>query len=178
MAAWNKSYTSPEETAKRRANFERKELQIEEWNYNSARSGKKNAATFGTNMFSDLTDEEFINTFTGFREENPGNRTLFTPGTKNGRDLVAVATTVDWSAAASGKMTPVKNQGSCGSCWAFAVTAQLEGAISIKRGTAPVRLSEQQLVDCTLRQNTYNISLFNKDYGLWGCGGGWMRQSW
>lgn len=75
-------------------------------------------------------------------------------------------------------MTPVKNQGGCGSCWAFAVTTQLEGAIAIKNNAAPSRLSEQQLVDCTLRQNTFNYNLFGKDYGLWGCGGGWMRQSW
>jgi hypothetical protein len=50
----------------------------------------------------------------------------------------------------------IRNQGGCGSCWAFAVTTQLEGAIAIKRANTPSRLSEQQLVDCTLRENSYN----------------------
>jgi hypothetical protein len=53
-------------------------------------------------------------------------------------------TPVDWRS----KMNSVKNQGSCGSCWAFAATATVEGRYAIKHGSKVV-LSEQQMVDCS-----------------------------
>ncbi len=72
-------------------------------------------------------------------------------------------------------MGAVKNQGGCGSCWAFSATSVLEARISIlKTATAsgvlvpPVRLSEQQLVDCTLTGTFYN----------YGCNGGWSDSAW
>lgn len=110
MAQYNKSYQDPAEAAQRMRNFEEMELKIEEWNYNSARSGRRNHATFGVNQFSDLTEEEFIRDHTGFHEANPADRAVFRRNEgHNGRGLVAVATTRDWSNMASGKMTPVKN---------------------------------------------------------------------
>ena len=58
-------------------------------------------------------------------------------------------------------VTSIKNQGSCGSCWAFATAGVLESAIKIKSGST-VDLSEQWLVSC------------NKDG--WGCNGGWWAH--
>ena len=64
---------------------------------------------------------------------------------------------VDWQAR--GFNTPVRDQGSCGSCWAFAATGSIEAAIWIKSKVNTV-LSPQQLVDCSSR------------YGNEGCDGG------
>ena len=61
---------------------------------------------------------------------------------------------VDWAAA--NRMSPVKNQGGCGSCWAFASTTALEGTIAIRKDEPAVRLSEQQSVDCTFRDKSFS----------------------
>ncbi len=61
-----------------------------------------------------------------------------------------------------GGVTPVKDQGNCGSCWAFGTVAPLESAIKIREGIT-VDLSEQWLVSC------------NRDG--WGCGGGWWAHN-
>jgi len=50
--------------------------------------------------------------------------------------------------------------------------------VARKNNATPVRLSEQQLVDCTLTNNEFNRNKFGKTYGLWGCDGGWMNYAW
>lgn len=68
---------------------------------------------------------------------------------KEGRNLIANAVAVDWFA--KGFTSGVKSQGSCGSCWAFAVNTVSETTLAIKANKQyPTRLSEQQLVDCTM----------------------------
>ena len=68
------------------------------------------------------------------------------------------ADSINWVDA--GAITPVKDQGACGSCWAFSTTGSLEGANQIATGEL-VSFSEQQLVDCASRK-----------YGNLGCDGG------
>ena len=68
----------------------------------------------------------------------------------------------DW--VSLGKVTPVKNQGGCGSCWAFAAVAAVESAYLIK-SNKNLNLSEQELVSCST------------SYGNHGCKGGWSHKA-
>lgn len=115
-----------------------------------AETNSKNLSyTLGHNHFSALNREEFrdLMNFEYNRaligESNVVNSGI---GLDLGLDL-SVPTSVDWRS--KGAVTPVKDQGSCGSCWSFSTTGSLEGAYAIKNSKL-VSFSEQQLVDCDL----------------------------
>merc|ERR1712045_518900 len=94
----------------------------------------------GVNKFADLTSEEFVSTYNGYQAE------AFEGLPKvNIESIGDEPESVDWRD--EGYVTPVKDQGQCGSCWAFSTTGSMEGALMKANGEL-VSLSEQNLVDC------------------------------
>jgi C1A family cysteine protease len=75
--------------------------------------------------------------------------------------LVVPNGAVDWRKEA-GVATKVKNQGQCGSCWAFSTIGAVEAYYAKVKGQKNLDLSEQQIVDCSKSGNQ-------------GCNGGWPR---
>ena len=167
----NKSYSTPREMALRAQLYNDNAAEVRELNRKSRASGRKDAAKFETNFLSDLTAEE-KKKLTGWREDNRLSRTkLYHQRDGRGRRLIADATTVDH--VKDGNMGAVKDQGYCGSCWAFAANTVLEGQVKIKTGVLK-RISEQHLVDCSL----HTVTQFNTRYWNYGCNGGWMSEAW
>ena len=69
-----------------------------------------------------------------------------------------------------GVVTPVKHQGSCGSCWAFTAAGVLESAYAIATSKKVVELSEQQILDC-VNWTTWLFWLSD------GCNGGFAQEA-
>lgn len=99
-------------------------------------------ATYAMNHFGDLTPEEFKLYYLGYKPNRKHNEAIKL-------DTSNLPDNVDW--VTKGAVTPIKDQGGCGSCWAFAATGSLEGAYFLK-GNTLTSFSEQQLVECSHAQ--------------------------
>ncbi|PUZ46566.1 hypothetical protein GQ55_7G088600 [Panicum hallii var. hallii] len=103
-------------------------------------------AVHGVTQFSDLTPAEFRRQFLGLRSSSA--RDLLKGSSAHKAPILptdGLPTDFDWRE--HGAVGPVKNQGSCGSCWSFSTSGALEGAHYLATGKLEV-LSEQQMVDC------------------------------
>jgi len=162
-------------------------------NNRNADTSDPDALILGHNYFSDWTNEEYRNqlnlptaalgmvtTLPAHGDDsssNSGGRGGGLGGLGGrGRGLIADATTVDHFA--DGFMHKVKNQGGCGSCWAFAANTAAEGTLAKKTNTNPIHMSEQHMVDCTLSASAGGQEFRGKDYQAWGCEGAWMEYAW
>jgi len=115
--------------------------------------------TLGMNKFGDMPFEEFHAKYTGYK---PIKRDYIRSKNVEHLHNVNDPASVDWRD--KGAVTRIKDQGQCGSCWAFSATGSMEGAYFIAFNES-VSLSEQQLVDCSWSQ------------GNEGCNGGLMDQA-
>jgi len=119
------------------------------------------------NQFGDMNEDEFRKYVHG-----PSGSCVRPPKSKESNNKLAknikspnAPASIDWTDYNGyDYVTPVKNQGSCGSCWAFATTGSLECRYAINKGEL-ISLSEQQLVDCS------------DSYGNYGCDGGWWYNA-
>ncbi|XP_063001914.1 cathepsin S-like [Elgaria multicarinata webbii] len=113
----------------------------------------------GMNHLADMTSEEVAALLTGLRIPDSWNQnsTIYRPHLQD-----QLPDTVDWRD--KGCVTDVKNQGGCGSCWAFSTVGALEGQLKLKTGKL-VSLSPQNLVDCST------------SYGNDGCHGGYITRA-
>jgi len=147
---FNKTYTDASERKERFEKFKATYDFIKEQN------GKNNKYQLGINTFADQSSEEFAKSHFGYIKPKKLWGGLENVGTHvyNGE---ALEDSIDWTK--KGAVTPVKNQGQCGSCWSFSTTGALEGALKMATGKL-ASLSEEMLVDCS-KQNH-------------GCGGGSM----
>jgi len=131
----NKVYDTALEHAKRFENFKANVALVRHLN-------RQNRGRFALNKFADLSQEEFEQIYL-HPIRAPAIRTheVFTaPAGRND-----FPTTLDWRD--KGAVNAIKDQKSCGSCWAFSVVANIEGVYFVSKGKLP-NLSEQQLVDC------------------------------
>lgn len=138
--------------------------------HNKRHANGETSYTLGLNQFADLTQREFVSTMNGYKsslkqkdQQNDEHPVV----AHELRELdykvsFEVPRFVDWRQ--HGYVSPVKDQGHCGSCWAFSSTGALEGQHYKKTGNL-ISLSEQNLVDCS------------KKYGNMGCDGGLMENA-
>ncbi|KAG5879821.1 hypothetical protein JTB14_007673 [Gonioctena quinquepunctata] len=155
---FNKVYQSAEEESFRREIFFENRAKINRANEEYARG--KRSFVQQVNFYADMLLHEFTQSLNGYNRSISAptigipQATAFIPSAN-----VVFPESVDWRE--EGAVTPVKSQGKCAACWAFAAAGALEGHHFRKTGNL-VEVSAQNLIDCT------------EPYGNSGCSGGIM----
>jgi len=153
MAKHGKQYETLQEFNLRFSLWSEVDHTIREWNADETHTSR-----MGHNFLSDYT-----------YEEKAALRGVIDNGD---HDVVSYETiapgayaTFDWRNQ-PGVVPAVRDQGACGSCWAFSATGTVEMSVAIDSGNAAGNYSEQQLVSCS------------SAFGNNGCNGGWYYWAW
>jgi len=154
MKNFNRTYTNGVETRLRFEIYKDNVDKIQQ--HNAAAAAGTFSWTMGLNQFADMTQHEFGSKMLGYK---PRSADYVSTNIHNDNG-VAPAGSVNW--VDKGAVTNVKDQGQCGSCWAFSTCASIEGAYQLS-GKALTSMAPQQLVDC--------------DKVDQGCGGGLMDNA-
>ncbi|KAI3421406.1 Pept_C1 domain-containing protein [Psidium guajava] len=155
MASHGRVYADAAEKERRFSIFKDNVEYVESSNKDGSRPYR-----LAVNGFADLTSEEFKASRTGYKRSSSPR--LATAKPFQYESATAVPASIDWRK--KGAVTPVKDQGQCGCCWAFSAVAAMEGITQLTTGKL-ISLSEQELVDCDTS---------GEDQG---CGGGLMDDA-
>lgn len=137
---YNKVYESEQKEFSALAAFASNLIKAEERN---ALGG----AQHGVTQFMDLTPEEFKSQYLNYQSSRSGENRIV----QGSAGLPVAAARVDWTTNSTlgfNVISPVKDQGRCGSCWAFSATEQIETVYAMKTGTDAPKFSTQQIVAC------------------------------
>jgi len=135
---YGKTYSTQGEDTARMAIFATNYAKVQ------AHNAAGSTFTMALNKFADLTGEEFKAKYASCH--GTGVEDQYCPSAVNCPTLPETnVSSVNWTAA--GAVTPIKNQGDCGSCWAFSTTGCLEGLYYLNHSVL-ISFSEQQIVDC------------------------------
>ncbi|CAO2161362.1 unnamed protein product [Urochloa humidicola] len=155
LSRHGKAYASLEEKLRRFEVFRDNLEHIDETNR------KVSSYWLGLNEFADLTHDEFKAAYLGLDRCSTQKASSSSTFRYEGVEAASLPKSVDWRK--KGAVTGVKNQGQCGSCWAFSTVAAVEGINQIVTGNLTA-LSEQELIDCDTDGNN-------------GCNGGLMDNA-
>jgi len=153
IKTYNKSYLNQSDYIDRQSIYLSNLIKI------SRHNAENHSWTMGVNQFADLTSDEFKAQFAGCYHTRSYD---YSEGFNNIQSTV-LPVSVNWTEV--GAVTPVKNQGQCGSCWAFSTTGSTESAWFLSKNQS-VSLSEQQLVDCAGAEGNQGCNGGLMDYGF------------
>lgn len=167
-AKYNKTYSDPEQDKYRFKLFLDTKHKVAK--HNQRHANGESSYTLTLNKFADIDQEEFVATMNGYKphyrqrdlENDHHPRVRAELKKLSSETPYELPKFIDWRQ--HGYVSPVKDQGHCGSCWAFSSTGALEGQHYRVSGNL-ISLSEQNLVDCS------------KKYGNMGCDGGLMDNA-
>jgi C1A family cysteine protease len=99
------------------------------------------------NQFADLSGEEFKAMYLGYKPKRNTTASAYEYAGMVESTVTSAASSIDWRSKSPSVLTPVKDQGQCGSCWAFSATEQIETDVALATGTL-YTLSPQQITSC------------------------------